>query len=175
MGKTSRIRQIGPEESSQDVLTEVLRNGCQKILKDALEVEIAEFLEQYRELRTGESNQRIVRNGYHRERMIQTGIGEVPAGVPRGRDQAGGPEAIKYSSKLLPPYLRRTKSIEDLLPWLYLKGISTGDFSDALTSLLGENARGLSATTISRLKQVWGQEHEVWSKRSLAGKQYVYV
>lgn len=175
MGKSSRISQIGPEESSQDVLTEVLRNGCRKILKDALEVEIAEFLEEYRELRTSEGKQRIVKNGYHRERMIQTGIGEVPARVPRGRDQEGGREAIKYSSKLLPPYLRRTKSIDDLLPWLYLKGISTGDFSDALTSLLGENARGLSATTISRLKRDWGREHEVWSKRSLADKQYVYM
>jgi transposase-like protein len=175
MGKTSRISQIGPEESSQDVLTEVLRNGCQKILKDALEMEIAEFLEQYRELRTSEGKQRIVRNGYHRERMIQTGIGEVPARVPRGRDQAGGPEAINYSSKLLPPYLRRTKSIEDLLPWLYLKGISTGDFSDALASLLGENARGLSATTISRLKRSWVQEYESWRRQSLAGKQYVYI
>lgn len=175
MGKSSRISQIGPEESSQDVLKEVLRKGCRKILEDALDVEIAEFLEEYRELRTGEGKQRIVRNGYHRERMVQTGIGELPARVPRGRDKAGGLEAIKYSSKLLPPYLRRTKSIEDLLPWLYLKGISTGDFSEALTSLLGENARGLSATTISRLKSVWGREHEQWSKRSLAGKEYVYM
>ena len=175
MGKSSRISEIGPEESSQDVLTEVLRKGCRRILEDALEVEIAEFLEEYREVRTIEGKQRVVRNGYHRERMIQTGIGEVPARVPRGRDRACDREAIKYTSKLLPPYLRRTKSIEDLLPWLYLKGISTGDFSDALTSLLGESARGLSATTISRLKQVWGREHEVWSKRSLAGKQYVYM
>ena len=85
MGKTSRISQIVPEKSSQDVLTEVLRNGCRKILKNALEVEIAEFLEQYREFRTNEGKQRIVRNGYHRERMIKTRIGEVPVRVPRGR------------------------------------------------------------------------------------------
>lgn len=173
--KISQIGTVRPEEMPKDVMTEVLRKGCRQILKDALELEIAEFLEQYRELRTDEGRQRIVRNGHHQERMIQTGIGDVPVRVPRGRDKAGGSEAITYSSQLLPPYLRRTKSIEDLLPWLYLKGISTGDFSDALASLLGENARGLSASTISRMKRFWSQEHEVWSKRSLAGKQYVYV
>ena len=173
--KISHIGSSRPEEKPKDVMTEVLRKGCRQILKDALELEIAEFLEQYRELRTNDGRQRIVRNGHHQERMIQTGIGDVPARVPRGRDKADGREAITYSSQLLPPYLRRTKSIDDLLPWLYLKGISTGDFSDALASLLGENARGLSASTISRMKRFWSQEHEVWSKRSLAGKQYVYV
>jgi transposase-like protein len=175
MGKISRISSVGPEEKPEDALTKILRNGCRKILQDALEVEISEFIEQYREVRTQQGQQRIVRNGYHRERAVQTGIGAVPACVPRARDQGDGSTPIRYTSKLLPPYLRRTRSIEDLLPWLYLKGVSSGDFSEALTSLLGENAPGLSATTIGRLKRSWGREYEHWSRRSLAGMQYVYV
>ncbi len=170
--KIAQIESPGPEEAPRDVLTEILRTGCREILEDALKLEIAEFKEQYRDLRTSDGRQRIVGNGYHRERTVQTGVGEIPARVPRARDRQG---EITFTSKLLPPYLRRTKSIEDLLPWLYLKGISTGDFSEALASLLGEDARGLSASTISRLKGVWSGEYADWNRRSLAGKQYVYV
>lgn len=170
--KIAQMGPPGPEEAPRDVLTGILRTGCREILEEALKLEIAEFQEQYRDLRTRDGKQRIVRNGYHRERMIQTGVGEIPARVPRARDRQ---DEITYTSKLLPPYLRRTKSIEDLLPWLYLKGISTGDFSEALASLLGEQARGLSPSTINRLKSVWAREHDDWNRRSLAGKQYVYV
>ncbi len=173
MGKNiAQMGPTGPEEAPRDVLTEILRTGCREILEEALKLEISEFLEQFHELRTPEGNQRIVRNGYHRQRAVQTGVGEIAARVPRARDRQG---EIPFTSKLLPPYLRRTRSIEDLLPWLYLKGISTGDFSEALASLLGENARGLSPSTISRLKSVWAREHDDWNRRSLAGKQYVYV
>lgn len=104
--------------------------------------------------------------------MIQTGVGEVCARVPRASDRQ---DEITYTSKLLPPYLRRARSIEDLLPWLYLKGISTGDFSEALASLLGEQARCLSPSKISRLKGARVSEHEDWNRRSLPGKQYVYL
>lgn len=173
--KICQIESIRPEVKPKDVLTEILREGCHAILKTALEFEMTEFLEDYKELRTSEGRQRITRNGHHRPRPIQTGVGEVMAKVPRAWDQEKGKDGIRFSSKLLPPYLRRSQSIEDLLPWLYLKGISTGDFSDALASLLGEGAKGLSAPTISRLKKTWESDYKAWNTRSLEGKEYVYV
>jgi transposase-like protein len=114
----------------------------------------------------------VVRNGYLPERTIQTGIGDVPVKAPRVRDREG---ELKFNSSILPPYLRRTRSLEELLPWLYLKGLSTSDFSSALTALLGQEAAGLSPTTISRLKEVWQEEYGQWSKRNISGKEYVYL
>ena len=155
-----------------DALTEVLRRGAGSLLQEAIEAEVAEVIAEYRALRDERGRQRVVRNGHLPERTIQTGIGDVPVKAPRVRDRAG---EIKFSSSILPRYLRRTKSLEELLPWLYLKGLSTGDFSSALTALLGKDAPGLSATTISRLKEVWKSEHEQWARRSLSGKEYVYL
>jgi transposase-like protein len=155
-----------------DVLTEVLRNGARELLQQAVEAEVAEFVERHRELRDERARQRVVRNGYKPERAIQTGIGDVTVKAPRVRDRAG---ELKFNSKILPAYLRRTRSMEELLPWLYLKGLSTGDFSTALAALLGQDAPGLSAGTISRLKEVWKVEYERWSKRDLTGKEYVYL
>ncbi|CAN5839957.1 IS256 family transposase [soil metagenome] len=137
-----------------------------------MEAELAEFVVRHQALKDEWGRQRVVRNGYQPERTIQTGIGDVPVKAPRVRDRKG---EIKFSSSILPRYLRRTKSIEELLPWLYLKGLSTGDFSTALTALLGQDAPGLSAATISRLKEVWKEEHERWSKRDLKGKNFVYI
>ncbi len=174
MSKIRPIQATGPAEAG-DVLTGILRDGCRKILEGALEIEISNFIEEYRELADAQGRQRVVRNGYLPTRAIQTGVGQIEAKVPRARDRRGGPDAIRFSSSILPPYLRRAKSIEDLLPWLYLKGVSTGDFSDALESLLGKDAPGLSASTISRLKQAWGDEYKAWHRASLAGKRYVYV
>lgn len=134
--------------------------------------EVAEFIARHRELKDEQERRRVVRNGYLPERTIQTGIGAVGVKAPRVRDRAG---EIKFRSSILPAYLRRTKSIEELLPWLYLKGISTGDFSEALTALLGKDAPGLSSATISRLKEVWKEEQLRWSKRDLTGKRYVYL
>jgi transposase-like protein len=155
-----------------DALTEVLRHGARELLQQAVEGEVAEFIARHRELKDERERQRVVRNGYKPERSIQTGIGDVPVKAPRVRDREG---EIKFRSSILPAYLRRTRSIEELLPWLYLKGLSTGDFSTALAALLGKDARGLSAATISRLKEVWKSEYERWSKRDLAGKEYVYL
>jgi hypothetical protein len=155
-----------------DALTEVLRSGARELLQQAVEAEVAEFVACHRELKDERERQRVVRNGYEPERTIQTGIGDVPVKAPRVRDREG---TIKFSSNILPRYLRRTKSIEELLPWLYLKGLSTGDFSSALTALLGRDAPGLSAATVSRLKEIWKEQYERWSKRSLAGKNYVYI
>ncbi len=155
-----------------DVLTEVLRNGARELLQQAVEAEVAEFVRRHRELKDEHERQRVVRNGYRPERTIQTGIGEVTVKAPRARDRAG---EIKFQSNILPAYLRRTRSIEELLPWLYLKGLSTGDFSEALAALLGKDARGLSAATISRLKEVWKGEYEHWTRRDLSGKNIVYL
>lgn len=155
-----------------DALTEVLRSGARELLQEAVEAEVAEFVERHRELKDERARQRVVRNGYQPERTIQTGIGDVPVKAPRVRDRAG---ELKFSSQILPAYLRRTRSVEELLPWLYLKGLSTGDFSTALAALLGRDAPGLSAATISRLKEVWKGEYERWSKRDLTGKEYVYL
>jgi transposase-like protein len=155
-----------------DALTEVLRSGARELLQSAVEAEVAEFVARHRELRDERERQRIVRNGYKPERTIQTGIGAVAVKAPRVRDRQG---TIKFDSSILPAYLRRTRSIEELLPWLYLKGLSTGDFSSALTALLGQDAPGLSAATISRLKEVWKEEYGRWSRRDLSGKNFVYI
>jgi putative transposase len=155
-----------------DVLTEVLRNGARELLQQAVEAEVAEFVKRHRKLKDEQDRQRVVRNGYRAQRTIQTGIGAVAVKAPRARDRAG---EIKFHSSILPAYLRRTRSIEELLPWLYLKGLSTGDFSEALAALLGKDARGLSAATISRLKEVWKSEYEHWTRRDLHGKNFVYL
>ena len=156
----------------RDALTDVLRQGAHQLLTQAIETEVAEFLARYRETRDEGGRRRIVRNGYLPPRLIQTGIGAVPVNAPRVRDRAG---EIRFTSSILPPYLRRTKTIEALLPWLYLKGISTGEFGEALTALVGHDAPGLSAGTISRLKTAWQHEHARWERRDLGSKHYVYL
>jgi len=163
-----------PETITKDLLTEILQKGSQRLLAIAVETEIEGCIDFYKDLKDDLGRQRIIRNGYNPEREIQTGIGQIKVKVPRSRDRQPDGEPIRFTSSILPPYLRRTRSIEELLPWLYLKGISTGDFSDALEALLGKDAPGLSANTISRLKVKWIAEMEQWNKRKLAGKQYVY-
>jgi len=154
----------------------LLRIGARQLLTEAIEAEVAAFLAQYQHQRDEAGHQRLVRNGYLPEREIQTGVGSVKVKVPRVRDRLGKDgDQLQFHSKLIPPYLRRAKSVEELLPWLYLRGISTGDFSDALAALLGPNAPGLSAPTISRLKKTWLKEYESWRCRDLSGKRYAYV
>lgn len=159
---------------ARDVLTSILREGAQHLLAKAVEMEVAEWLEARQQL-DAQGRRQVVRNGYLPGRTIVTGLGEVAVKQPRVRDRRPPDEREAFQSKILPPYLRKTKSIEELIPWLYLKGISTGGFEEALQALLGPDCPGLSATTITRLKASWEQEHEDWSKRSLQGKQYVYV
>ena len=162
-----------PFEIAKDPLTELLRTGAKKLIAEAVEAELQDFLEQFTEYRNQLGQQQIVRNGYLPERELQTGIGPVTVKVPKVRDKSG--QGIKFNSALLPPYLRKTKSVENLLPWLYLKGISSGDFQEALRCLLGPNAQGLSAATISRCKRVWEEEHAAWNRRSLTNKRYIYI
>ncbi len=135
---------------------------------------IDNLMAQHAHLRDSAGRQRLVRHGYLPEREVMTGIGPVPVNVPRVRDRGTGAEKIRFTSTLLPPYLRRAKSVEELLPWLYLKGISTGDFGEALAALLGPDAGGLTSSTISRLKAEWWAEYERWNRRDLSAKRYVY-
>ena len=156
-----------------DLLTDFIRNGARLLLASALELEVQNLLEYFSNLITPDGKRTVVRNGYLPEREILTGIGPVSVRVPKVRDRSDS--GIKFTSALFPPYMRRTTRIEEVLPWLYLKGISAGEIQEALTVLLGDAARGLSATTISRLKESWQEEYQQWSQRDLSGKRYVYL
>ena len=162
--------------SSPDHLWEIARVGAKRMLQEALEAEIEEFIEGHREKRLDSGRRRVTRNGHHRERPIQTGLGGVEVRVPRARDRgASGDEAIKFTSSLVPPYLRRTRNIEELLPVLYLCGVSSGNFKVALEAILGPGAPGLSSNTICRLKATWEEEHDQWRHRRLEGRTYAYL
>ena len=142
-----------PGPASQDALTEVLRQGAWRMLAQAIEAEVESFVTAHEHIRDEQGRRQVIRNGYLPERTIQSGIGDIAIKAPRVRDLGGS--GIRFTSAILTPYLRRTKSIEELIPWLYLKGISTGDFSEALAALLGPDAPGLSPATVGRLKEVW--------------------
>ena len=167
-----RVVEFKTPVEEEDPLTELLRMGSQKLIAGAVEAEFAELLSQYAGRVDGQGRRAVVRNGYLPEREIQTGIGPVKVRVPKARDRSGS--GVKFNSRLLPPYLRRTKQIAELLPWLYLKGVSTGDFREALAALLGADARGLSPGTISRLKDHWREDHAQWLGGDLSQKRYVY-
>ena len=166
------LKNPGVSSAVRDALTELLRDGARTLLAQAVEAEVAEYLARYQGERDERGRARMVRNGHLPERTIQTGLGQVAVKAPRVHDRSG---QVRFSSSLVPRYLRRTRSIEELLPWLYLKGISSGEFSEALAALLGADAPGLSPGTISRLKAVWLEEHAHWEQRSLANKRYVYL
>lgn len=161
-----------PEVTITDPLTELLRVGARGLIAQAVEAELAVMLAKHEDNRLPDGRQAVVRNGYLPERTIQTGLGDVDVRVPKVRDRSQS--GIKFNSHLLPPYLKRSTSIEEMLPWLYLKGLSPGDYGEALSSLLGEEAKGLSANTILRLKSQWIDEHTKWRKRDLSDKRYVY-
>src|SRR3954463_8334917 len=169
------VKMIQPAAFS-DPLTEVLREGARALQAQAVEAEVAAFLSSHADRQTEHGRQRLVRHGHRPERKIMTGLGPVPVRAPRVRDRTGAGEGrIRFTSAILPPYARRSKSLEVLIPILYLKGISSGDFEDALAALLGPDAGGLSASSIARLKEAWSGEHARWSTRDLAAKRYVYV
>jgi len=162
---------------TEDPLLEVLRSGARQMLQQVIEAEVEAFLAAHAELEDGRGRHRVVRNGQAPEREIQTGIGPIAVRRPKLRDRGDGTdgERIRFTSKVLPPFLRRTKNVEELLPWLYLKGVSTGQFEEALAALLGPDAPGLSASTVRRLVAAWQQEHERWQRRDLGTRRYVYV
>jgi putative transposase len=159
-----------------DPLLAVLREGARRMLMQAVEAEVEAFLAAHAELTDGQGRRRLVRNGHAPERQIQTGIGPLEVRRPKVRDRGvAGEEPIRFTSAILPAYLRRTRNIEELLPWLYLKGVSTGQFAEALAALLGPEAPGLSATTVRRLTESWQEEHEHWQRRDLSARRYVYL
>ena len=171
----TNVFQLSQPGTFADPLTEVLRNGARALLSQAVEAEVAALLGCHVDKLTDDGRQRLVRHGHLPDREIMTGIGPVAVRCPRVRDRVGeGSERIRFSSAILPPYARRSKSLEVLIPILYLKGVSTGDFEEALVALLGKDAGGLSASTIGRLKDAWSDEHVRWSKRDLSAKRYVY-
>ena len=174
MSQDNVVKLIQPGAFS-DPLSEVLREGARALLAQAVEAEVAAFLGSHADKQTQDGRQRLVRHGHRPERKVVTGLGPVPVLAPRVRDRTGAGEGrIRFTSAILPPYARRSKSLEVLIPILYLKGISSGDFEDALAALLGKDAGGLSASSIARLKEAWSDEHARWSKRDLSAKRYVY-
>jgi putative transposase len=171
----TNVFQLSQPGTFSDPLSEVLRNGARALLAQAVEAEVSSLLCCHADKLTDDGRRRLVRHGHLPEREIMTGIGPIAVRCPRVRDRGGeGSERIRFSSTILPPYARRSKSLEVLIPILYLKGISTGDFEDALIALLGRDASGLSASTIGRLKEAWSEEHARWSKRDLSAKRYIY-
>ncbi len=175
MSETTIAHLPDPSGFSADPLSDVLRAGARHLIEQAVEAELIALLSAHVDDKTEDGRARLVRHGHLPEREVMTGIGPVPVKVPRVRDRGCSEEKIRFTSSILPPYLRKARSIEELLPWLYLKGISTGDFQEALAALLGPNAAGLSSTTISRLKADWWDEYERWQRRDLSARRFVYV
>jgi len=177
MAEATKIHDIHQPPSSQITLDELLREGARRLLQSAIEQEVAAYIDAHATELDEDGHRLVVRNGRAPARNLQTGVGPIPVTRPRVDDRRVDEDGnrLRFESALLPPYLRRSKSIEELLPWLYLKGISTGDFSEALQALVGADAPGLSASTIVRLKKCWEEDFAAWTKRSLAGKRYVYM
>ncbi len=167
------IVEFSRRDGIDDPLTALLRSGARELIEKAVEAELATFLEQFADRKTGDGKAAIVRNGHHPERKIQTGIGPVTVKVPKVRTKTGDP--ITFHSALVPPYVRKAKSLEAAIPWLYLKGISTGEMQEALKVLVGPDAAGLSANTVSRLKREWADEYETWRKSDLGKGEWVYI
>ena len=166
--KADKRRMISESKSALDRL---IQEGARKMLQAALDNEVSEFLERMKEQRTKEGLREVVRNGYLPERDIISGVGRLPIRQQRVRNRESG---ARFTSRILPPFLRRVPSVDALIPVLYLKGISTSDFSEALEAILGPHAAGLSATNIVRLKEGWKAEYEAWAERDLRDKRYVY-
>lgn len=159
--------------SIDDPLTDLLRSGARALIQQAVEAELQAFLGDYAKVTDLRGRQTVVRNGYLPEREIVTGLGNVAVKVPKVRDRSGG--GIKFNSSLVPPYVRKAKRVEAALPWLYLRGISTGDMQEALSVLLGDDAKGLSPAVVSRLKAQWAEDYLAWNRRDLSQERYVYV
>lgn len=172
MKKNTVIEFTGREQFT-DALTELLRMGAGQLIYQAVEAELGEFLVEYADRVMPDGRAAVVRNGYHPEREIQTGIGPVTVKLPKVRGKDGEP--VTFRSALVPPYVRKTASLEAALPWLYLKGVSTGEMANALEVLVGPEARGLSASTVSRLKQAWADDYKAWRETRLDKDRWVYI
>jgi len=160
-------------ETGEDPLTELLRSGVQRLIQQAVEAELAELLAQYAGETAACGRSAVVRNGYLPAREVLTGIGPVPVKVPKVRSRNG--ESVVFRSSVVPPYVRRARTVDAALPWLYLKGISTGQMAEALSVRVGPEAKGLSASVVSRLKATWREEYEAWRRRRLDQDRWVYM
>lgn len=173
MKKFTLLQVKNPSETpARSALEEVLRDGAKRLLQEAIEYEVFEYVQKFKEIKDEMNNRLVTRNGYLPARDIQTGIGPINVRQPRVRDKRDGQA---FSSVVLPKYKRKTESLERLIPELYLRGISTNNFPEALSALLGKNATGLSPANITCMKEIWGQEYETWLKRDLTGRRYVYI
>ena len=168
-----RTKTAQEDRGRVDTLTDLIRSGAQQLLAQALQAEVAELLATYADQQDEAGHARVVRSGHHPKRDIQTGIGPVTVQVPKVRSRQGKP--VTFHSALVPPYVRKTASLEAAIPWLYLKGISTGEMQPALEVLVGSEAKGLSASTVARLKQIWREEYLGWRQRRLDADQWVYI
>ncbi len=173
----NNVVSLRQKDEIDDPLTEILRCGAKRLIEQAVEAEFAAFLALHGDLKLPDGRRRVVRHGHDPVRPIQTGIGPVEVEKPKARDRgaATADERIRYSSSILPKWARRTKSLDVLLSALYLRGISTGDFQEVLTALLGKDAPNLSPAVIARLKGEWEAEYQRWQKRDLSARRYVYV
>ena len=172
MSKNNVVKLAG-RDTIADPLTELLRVGAEQLVYQAVEAELQGLLAEQSERRTEDGKAGVVRNGYHPARQLQTGIGPVTVRIPKVRAKTGEP--VTFRSALVPPYVRKTKSLEAALPWLYLKGISSGEMGAALEVLVGPDAKGLSASTVARLKQVWAEQYRGWCEERLDKDRWVYV
>lgn len=175
MSETTITHLPDPSGFSVGPFTDVLRDGARKLIEQAIHAELAALMADFSGEKLDDGRARLVRHGHLPEREVMTGIGPVPVKVPRVRDRKPGASRITFTPGILPRYLRKAKSVEELLPWLYLKGVSTGDFTEALEALLGPNARGLSAKTVTRLKADWWKDYEAWQKRDLGNRRFLYI
>ena len=171
--KKNNVVDLSGREEFRDLLTELLRIGARQLIEQAVESELTEFMEAYSGRLLEDGRTAVVRNGHHPSREVQTGIGPVTVKIPKVRAKDGKP--VTFRSVLVPPYVRKTASLEAAIPWLYLKGVSSGEMSGALEVLVGSEARGLSASTVSRLKQVWAEDYQVWCQKRLDRDRWVYV
>jgi transposase-like protein len=175
--KHTKVELLRPEafalaDAGVGSLEELIRQGARQIIQQVVESELQSLLSSYAHVTSISGQRVVVRNGYQPERAILTAVGPVSVRVPKIRDRSGS--GIKFNSQLVPPYVRRSQRISAALPWLYLKGISTGDMSEALQALVGDQAKGLSPAVVSRLKKQWSEDWKAWNKRDLSSEQYVY-
>src|SRR5215203_3846621 len=176
MNETINVVRLRHPDEIDDPLTDILRSGARRLLAQAVEIEAEAFLASMRDLKLPDGRDRLVRHGHGPERTIQTGIGPVEVSRVKIRDRgASGEDRIRFTSAILPKWARRTKSLDALLPILYLRGLSTGDFQEALTALLGQDAPNLSPSVIGRLTGEWQADYARWQARDLSARRYVYV
>jgi putative transposase len=171
--KENNVVGFAGREQFSDALTELLRTGARQLIQEAVETELSEFMSRFAGRALNDGRSAVIRNGYLPEREIQTGIGPVRVRIPKVRSRDGIP--ISFRSALVPPYVRKTASLEAAIPWLYLKGVSTGEMAEALKVLVGPEAQGLSASTVARLKQKWSEDYKSWRGQSLDRDRWVYI